>query len=112
MIYPYRCLQCGRDYEIVKSMKDSSREEICPTCSLVLQRVFTVPQISIPDLDGYNPAFGTSQRDAANAQAKYKEKSDGSEMIPVGNDYESGSKLKPKTQSYEIPREVMAKLED
>ena len=112
MIYPYRCIQCGRDYEIVKPMAESGREEICPTCSLVLQRVFTVPQVSIPNNEGYNPATGAGQRKLEDSKKAYADKNDGSEMIPVGNDYESGFKLKPKQQSYELPREVMANFED
>jgi len=104
MIYPYSCIQCGRDYEIVKASKDCAREEVCEDCNLTLQRVYTVPMVSVP--------LG-SKRDFSEANKKYMAANDGSEMVPIGNDREYGRKLAPKKQSYDdIPREIKRKLED
>ena len=43
MIYPYRCPQCRLEYDIVKPMSESGKEEKCQYCWKTLERIFTVP---------------------------------------------------------------------
>lgn len=111
MIYLYRCVQCGKEYDIIKSYKLAAREEICPDCSLVMQRVWTVPEIGKVYIEPwYSPAHGKMMKRASDLKDANKEYHDktGSEMIEVGNEK---VKHEPKRQEYTLPREVMAKLE-
>lgn len=42
--YEYRCDDCaGKVWEVSKSMKESDREEACPTCGKVGIRHFSAP---------------------------------------------------------------------
>lgn len=39
--YPYRCDDCGRNFEIKKPMSECSSVEICPDCSQIIRRTYT-----------------------------------------------------------------------
>ena len=46
-IYPYKCLDCGKINEFIRSVADRESEIICPDCESVnYQRVFTAPSYS------------------------------------------------------------------
>lgn len=58
--YPYKCQSCGEDSEVVKKMRDASREEVCSKCSIVLTRVWTSFQIMGAKVEyaEFNPGLG------------------------------------------------------
>lgn len=45
MIYVYKCPSCSNQFEIVKSYKEIDKEETCPKCSSVSNRII-VPGVS------------------------------------------------------------------
>lgn len=40
-VYCYRCPECGVSYDVVKPMKESSRQERCTVCNVEMSRDFT-----------------------------------------------------------------------
>lgn len=46
--YSYRCVACKNTFDVTKRMQEASRPETCPDCDYPAERVFTVPQGSVP----------------------------------------------------------------
>lgn len=94
MIYPYECEKCDYAGDTVKPMDQASRDEYCPQCGNLLQRVWTKPQLigtKVQDAE-YNPGLGVVTKNAYHRSEVAKRKN----VIEVGNDYGSGEKLQTK----------------
>lgn len=81
--YVYKCVACGTKQEIVKTMHNATREEICG-CGIVLDRVYTSFQImgaKVQDAE-FNPGLGCVVRNARHR----KELADRKGLIEVGNE--------------------------
>jgi len=42
-IYPYKCETCQIDYDIMKPVSRFNSPEVCPVCSLELDRLVSLP---------------------------------------------------------------------
>lgn len=114
MIYPFLCDACGYEVEAVRTSDHASDEEICPHCSIAMRRVYTPPQIApIQIMSFYSPAHGERIRGKSHLKDLNKKYNDttGNEIMEVGSDKSLISRKK-KRQSYDLPREVMAKIEE
>lgn len=87
MVYEYKCEQCSKTYEIVKPMFQAGKEEICPKHEMVMERIWTIPNLAFLGLDHAAPG-----------------------RTCIGN--EKLDHIKPKMQDYELPREVTSKFEN
>jgi len=56
--YVYHCAQCGKEFEIEKSMAQSGNAEKCPGCQQTGERVFTAPGITIKGSEVKSPCPG------------------------------------------------------
>jgi putative FmdB family regulatory protein len=57
-LYEYECDICGNNFDITKSMSESSTEELCEVCGSKLRRVFAnAGAIGTRDTFGINNAF-------------------------------------------------------
>lgn len=94
MIYEYLCTPCNRTFDVVKSVKDFNREELCE-CGGVATRQFTPNVNALPRVSGltyeaqYNPAFGKVIKNKR--EERYEAEKRG--MVQVGNDFGSGEKM-------------------
>lgn len=82
--YLYRCTRCGVKSEIVKSMHDSSREEICGECNITLDRVYTSFQIlgaKVQDAE-----FNTGLGCVVKSTRHRKELAERRGLIEIGNE--------------------------
>lgn len=87
MVYPYYCEHCDLEFDVTKSMHESSREERCIHCGKVMTRVYLPPvggrtDSSKVDYSGYNPAFGQHVKNKRHAQELAKRKG----MVEIGNE--------------------------
>ncbi len=98
MIYQYFCGTCSQNFDVIKPMADSSREEK-HTCGAIATRVYLPPQISVPKFEAdYYHSLGKvihNKRELSNELAKR-------DLVPIGNDYGSGEKMQ---QSYDKARD-------
>lgn len=49
-LYSYECFECGLQ-DVMKPMSEASREEFCEICNNKMNRVYTVPNWSIPGIE-------------------------------------------------------------
>lgn len=109
MIYEYKCSSCGSIDEISKSYKECSSIEVCKHCGSIMDRSYTVPNVVISSSYYSNILGGsTDSGSVSEMQRRYHDRT-GSEMIPVGD---QSSKVAPKKISYELPREILAKVHE
>jgi predicted nucleic acid-binding Zn ribbon protein len=90
---------CGDEHDIIKSHKDAAREEICPRCDIVMQRIYTIPGLN----------FATLTQSEKQDLARQKGET-GSDLICIGNERAALRKIAPKMDEYTLPREVEAQL--
>jgi predicted nucleic acid-binding Zn ribbon protein len=106
MIYQFRCPLCGNYKEVVRHHTECQQEEICGNnCNMVMERVYSVPQIAVSTLGYYDHGLGAyigSKKDIANAKSRIRSET-GSDMIEVGNEK---FKKTPKLNNYDFPRGV------
>lgn len=98
MIYAYKCQACGKSHDIIKPVADFDREEVCPTCSLTMQRAVCPVKIHLYGTavqeKKYQPALG---RAATDNELKTVARARGWEEVGT----EDPSKhLKPKEAEY------------
>lgn len=113
MIYEFRCASCGNIQEIIRLYQEASEVAFCSSCGSEMQRIYSIPNISVPKLDYYDHGLGTyvsSKHDIKEAQRKYHDRT-GSELVEVGTD-----KIEPKKpDNYKLSdketREIYQKLE-
>lgn len=82
--YPYCCIRCGEHSEIIKSIRDAQREEICQTCSVVLSRTYTAPIIIGARVENaeYNHGLGVVTKSAKHRNEVAKQMG----LTEVGNE--------------------------
>jgi putative FmdB family regulatory protein len=100
MIYVYKCDGCEKNFDIVKSVSDFDREELCPTSGVTMTRQFTPAKIylgktSVED-SYYHPAFGQVVSGDSHAQKLAKERG----WVEVGNE-KVEQHVKPPESSYD-----------
>ena len=100
MIYDYVCDMCGGEYEVLKPAIMASREEICEHCNVTLRRIFQPVGLS----------FLTLTVREKGEVSRYKQET-GNDLVCIGDDRKALEKLAPKTAEYDLPREVLAKME-
>jgi len=114
MIYQFKCNTCDIDYEVFRSVKESSEPMCCPACNNQMQRIYTVPHTIIKQSNYYHMGLGkqiTNNADVKDEYKKYKDRT-GKEIIELGN--EKLPEVKPKTNyelSHQETREVHRILE-
>lgn len=90
MKYAYKCTQCGSEEIIAKPIADVDRVELCPACTLPMNRQISGGYFHFKDSNNaqYNPAFGKvtrTSRDIKNEVSRlYNEK--GVRVEEVGNE--------------------------
>lgn len=86
MIYEYSCDGCGKTYDIVKSVKDFERQELCPTSSVTMVRGFAPRKIHLfgtqVNEKYYDVSLGQVVNSPKHAVAVAREKG----FEPVGNE--------------------------
>lgn len=83
MIYAYRCTECSHDFDVIKSHTEYKTPENCPKCSIVAQKVFTIPQLLVKNEEPeYNPGLGCIVKNSAHRKEIAKHKG----LIEVGNE--------------------------
>lgn len=84
MKYSYHCVKCGSDHDIDKDMDFATREEICPDCSITMDRVYKPMMIMKTGVQHaeYNPAFGCVVKNSKHRAELAKQRG----MIEVGNE--------------------------
>lgn len=89
MIYPYFCVKCDLEFDVVKSMSEFSRQEVCYKCNSVAEKLIGRVNLSrVNDwTESFNPAFGCIVKNKAHQReilAKFKDQ--GREFEEVGNE--------------------------
>jgi putative FmdB family regulatory protein len=82
--YIYFCEKCEKDYEIIKSMHDASRCELCEQCAEPLTRIYTSFQImgaKVEDAE-YNIGLGCVTKSKRHREEIAKQNG----LIEVGNE--------------------------
>ena len=83
MIYPYECLKCQSEFEVIKSYRDIENPENCPDCGNEGERRIARSQsfsgANDWDTAHYNPAMGKVFKN--NAEARREAKRRGLEEI-------------------------------
>ncbi len=84
MQYSYHCIKCGSDHDIDKPIDLATREEICPSCEITMERVYKPVQLMKTGVQSaeYNPAFGCVVNNAQHRAELAKQRG----MIEVGNE--------------------------
>src|SRR3990167_7844644 len=89
MIYPYRCLDCKHEFNVIKSFSVIERTEHCEKCDAVCERTIAPSYLgnTAEFIASFNPAFGKvvkSRNHQREILAEFKDK--GKEMEEVGNE--------------------------
>lgn len=104
MIYEYECESCKLEFEVIKSMHDSSREENCPECKTTGRRIysskvyFNGTKVSNAE---FNPGLGCVVKNERHK--KYVMESKG--LVEVGNDYGNGEKMQKKFEQDKVEKQ-------
>lgn len=93
LTYVYDCPECGKHFEVTKSMKDYDRNENCPRCGeFAIREPFPqnvyVNKAKVTHAE-YNPGLGMVVKNEAHKKEILKQKN----LIEIGNDYGSGEKM-------------------
>lgn len=108
-VYPFRCPVCGLYVEDVRPVSEASKSMMCRDCAQPMNRVFTVPQVSVPNESGYfNHGLGIAVHHKSDVRDELNRIKDntGRELVEVGNDYKSNQRNLVRRE-YEIPRGVL-----
>jgi putative FmdB family regulatory protein len=97
--YVYRCLECGHEFDVIKSHKDMDVNEFCPRCEEPAERQFVPQRVFLSNTAvthaEYNPGLGTVVKNKRHKEYLLKSKG----LVEVGNDYGSGDKMAAKFDS-------------
>lgn len=108
MVYSYKCSECGRNFEITKSLKDIDVNESCPKCEAPGIRAFAPSKIHLSKTKvteaEFNPGLGHVVKSAFHRQELCKQLG----VVEVGNDYGSGEKMQG---AFDAARETKKNLE-
>lgn len=84
MTYAYACDNCKSEFEVWKSITESSRQESCKSCNQTARRIFTSPQLigtSVYEAN-YNPGLGK----VIHSKTELNEHCKRNGLIEVGNE--------------------------
>ena len=56
--YPFVCPDCHSYTEEIRTMRDAANIAICPSCHQIMNRVYSLPQVSVPAGGYYNYGLG------------------------------------------------------
>lgn len=93
MTYEYKCIKCGKSFDVVKPVKDMDINEYCPSCDSPAERMFVPRNVFFNGAKvehaEYNPGLGCVVKNKAHKQDIMKRKG----LSEVGNDFKSGEKM-------------------
>ncbi len=108
MVYAYKCPECSRAFDIVKSVRDIDQIETCPACETPSIREFAPKKIHLSKTSvkqaEFNPGLGTVVKNEHHKKELLKQKG----LVEIGNDYGSGHK---QLDHFEQARETKKNLE-
>jgi len=87
MLYDFECPKCGLMREVVRHHSEAGQPERCG-CSSLMNRVWSVPQVSIKSHGYFNNGLGQYVRhsgDVRDALNRHKDTT-GKELVEVGNE--------------------------
>lgn len=77
MIYPYRCLMCSKEFDVIKSVQEIDAPEHCPKCGHPGQRYIArgiqFYGAKVEDAE-YNPALGCITKSAKHRRQLAKDR--------------------------------------
>jgi putative FmdB family regulatory protein len=91
--YEYECAECGRRFDVIKSVKDMERNENCPKCGefgirkCIPSKVY-FNQTEVTHAE-YNPGLGAVVKNKRHKDYLMKSKG----IVEVGNDFGNGEKM-------------------
>ena len=100
MLYDYVCDMCGCEYEVSKPAIMASREEICEHCHVTLRRTYHPVGLN----------FLTLTVREKGEIVKHRLET-GNDLVCIGDDRKALERITPKAAEYDLPREVLAKME-
>lgn len=109
MIYPFNCPECGHYTEAVRPYTQCSEPEMCEKCGTQMNRVFTVPQVSIPETGYFDVGLGQyigNRRDKQDAIRRVSDEH-GVQVEEVGD---QKVKPKPARKDIDIPNELVDRI--
>jgi hypothetical protein len=101
MTYEYRCIMCDKTYIICKPASRAGQEEYCDHCKLTLTRVWTAPRLNFMTLT-----------EAEKNDVKRHKYETGSDLVCVGDDKKAVQALRPKMEHYDLPPEIVRKMDN
>ena len=108
MVYAYKCSKCGRNFDIVKSVKDIDLAETCPSCESPAIRDFAPKKIHLSKTKvthaEFNPGLGKVVKNEHHKKELCKQLG----VTEIGNDYGSGDKMQT---AFEQARETKKNIE-
>jgi len=108
MIYQFSCPVCGKYDEVVRTVDECNMAHSCPDCKQIMNRVYSVPQVSVPHTGTYyDNGLGckiSNERDKRDA-IKRIENETGQKLVEVGTE-DLKKHVKPVKLDYEIPRGI------
>lgn len=109
MIYQFRCSPCNKDFDVYRPSKDSHLPEHCPDCKNQMDRVYTIPYMTVKQSDYFHYGLGKNITNTSQVQDELKKYTDrtGKELIELGN--EKLTKVAPKS-NYEFSETENKKL--
>ena len=109
MIYPFKCPKCGNYEESIRPYTDASLPEICASCGTEMNRVYTVPQVSIPMTGYYDHGLGTyigNKRDKLDAIKRINDRGD----VQIEEVGDQKIKPAPARKDIDIPNELVDRI--
>ena len=101
MIYEYYCDECSRTTEIVKTIAEIDRHELCEMCDIPMVRHLTGKVgFSGEKTESHNSYFHHALGQVVKSDDHAKEIAKNKGLIEVGNDKQYG--LTPREQQYDL----------
>jgi len=96
MIYPFQCGNCGRYIEVYRTASDSGLPEQCSDCGEWMDRVWTVPMVSVVADPYYNEGLGikVTGKNSIKDHINMVHDTTGREIVEVGNEKANVKKKK------------------
>ena len=70
-LYPYRCTQCGHQYEKVQKF-NAEPETVCPECGGPVERPLTAPALQFKGSGWYVTDYGRNGKSSSSEEATNK----------------------------------------
>ena len=101
MIYEYHCPKCELNFDIVKEVKDMTREEVCE-CGTVSVRQFVPRRVFFSGTSVQNAEYNHGLGQVIHNKQHREEVAKRKGLVEVGNDFKTGSNLQ---NHYDTARE-------